>query len=298
MVPASLSLLLAAVPTPARPRAIGTWAAVGALGAALGPVIGGALVQVNWRWVFWINLPVGLAATVLALRMVPESKDEQARGRPDVIGAVLLAASVGLIAYALVEAPTWGWGSEGSWACWPPRWPAARPWCGARTGGRRRSSSRSAPAPDIQRRVRRVDPVLRGLRRVRAQLGGVPHRRLALLRGRGRAGHRARPADGAAVRPCRRAPAGRLGGRPRPGRGVRLRGERGRPGALAEPNPGPPGLPDPPAARPAARRRRGRAEHPDAAGRGQRVAHPGRSAPAAASSTWPARSAPCSASPA
>ena len=113
MVPASLSLLLAAVPAQARPRAIGTWAAVGALGAALGPVIGGALVQVDWRWVFWINLPVGLAATVLALRIVPESKDEQARGRPDVIGAVLLAASVGLIAYALVEAPTWGWGSAG-----------------------------------------------------------------------------------------------------------------------------------------------------------------------------------------
>jgi EmrB/QacA subfamily drug resistance transporter len=113
MVPASLSLLLAAVPAPARPRAIGTWAAIGALGAALGPVIGGALVQIDWRWVFWINLPVGLAATLLALRIVPESKDEQARGRPDVIGAVLLAASVGLIAYALVEAPTWGWGSAG-----------------------------------------------------------------------------------------------------------------------------------------------------------------------------------------
>ncbi|MGP7999215.1 MAG: MFS transporter [Streptosporangiaceae bacterium] len=111
MVPASLSLLLAVVPPAARPRAIGTWAAVGALGAALGPVIGGALVQADWRWVFWINLPVGLAAVLLALRIVPESRDEQARGRPDVIGAVLLAASVGLVAYALVEAPGWGWGS-------------------------------------------------------------------------------------------------------------------------------------------------------------------------------------------
>src|SRR6516165_314020 len=66
MVPASLSLLLAAVPAPARPKAIGTWSALGALGAALGPVIGGALVQVDWRWVFWINVPVGLAAMVLA----------------------------------------------------------------------------------------------------------------------------------------------------------------------------------------------------------------------------------------
>ena len=111
MVPASLSLLLAAVPAPARARAIGTWSAIGALGAALGPVIGGSLVQLSWRWVFWINLPVGVAAVLLAGRVVPESKDDQVRGRPDVIGAGLLAASVGLVALALVKAPGWGWGS-------------------------------------------------------------------------------------------------------------------------------------------------------------------------------------------
>jgi EmrB/QacA subfamily drug resistance transporter len=111
MVPASLSLLLAAVPAAARARAIGTWSAVGALGAALGPVIGGSLVQASWRWVFWINLPVGVAAILLAGRVVPESKDDQTGGRPDVIGAGLLAASVGLIALALVKAPGWGWGS-------------------------------------------------------------------------------------------------------------------------------------------------------------------------------------------
>jgi MFS family permease len=113
MVPASLSLLLAAVPAAARPRAIGTWAAMGALGAALGPVIGGALVQASWRWVFWINLPVGVAAILLAFRVVPESRDERSPGRPDVAGAVLLAAAVGLLAYALVEAPGWGWHSAG-----------------------------------------------------------------------------------------------------------------------------------------------------------------------------------------
>jgi len=113
MVPASLSLLLAAVPAPARPKALGTWSALGALGAALGPVIGGALVQVNWRWVFWVNLPVGLAAMILAVKVVPESKDERASGRPDLIGAGLLAAAVGLVALALVKAPGWGWGSVG-----------------------------------------------------------------------------------------------------------------------------------------------------------------------------------------
>ena len=66
MVPASLSLLLAAVPGPARAQAIGTWSAIGALGAALGPVIGGFLVEVSWRWVFWINIPVGVVTVFLA----------------------------------------------------------------------------------------------------------------------------------------------------------------------------------------------------------------------------------------
>jgi EmrB/QacA subfamily drug resistance transporter len=113
MVPASLSLLLAAVSPQARPQALGTWSALGALGAALGPVIGGSLVQISWRWVFWINLPVTLAAIVLAIKVVPESKDDQARGRPDLVGAGLLAAAVGLLAFALVKAPSWGWGSAG-----------------------------------------------------------------------------------------------------------------------------------------------------------------------------------------
>jgi EmrB/QacA subfamily drug resistance transporter len=113
MVPASLSLLLAAVPAQARAKALGTWSALGALGAALGPVIGGTLVQVNWRWVFWINVPVGLAAVFLAVKVVPESQDPASRGRPDVVGALLLAGSIGLVAYALVEAPGWGWGSAG-----------------------------------------------------------------------------------------------------------------------------------------------------------------------------------------
>jgi EmrB/QacA subfamily drug resistance transporter len=113
MVPASLSILLAVVPAQGRAKAIGTWSALGALGAALGPVIGGSLVQINWRWVFWVNVPVGLVAVVLAVRSVPESRDSTSRGRPDLIGAGLLAAAVGLVALALVKAPAWGWGSAG-----------------------------------------------------------------------------------------------------------------------------------------------------------------------------------------
>ncbi len=111
MAPASLSLLLACVPAKGRTAAIGTWSAFGAMGAAFGPVIGGALVQLNWRWVFLINIPIGLIAVVMAVRVVPESKDERVARMPDLLGAALLAASAGLVALALVKAPEWGWGS-------------------------------------------------------------------------------------------------------------------------------------------------------------------------------------------
>ena len=76
-------------------------------------MIGGSLVQFSWRWVFWINLPVGIVAILMARKVVPESKDDHVTGRPDVAGAGLLAAAVALVALALVKAPDWGWGSAG-----------------------------------------------------------------------------------------------------------------------------------------------------------------------------------------
>jgi EmrB/QacA subfamily drug resistance transporter len=109
MVPTSLSLLLAVVPAADRTRAIGTWSAVGALGAGLGPVVGGLLVQENWRLVFWVNIPVGVLALLLVPHTIPESRDPKAHPRPDIVGAVLLAAAVGLVALAMVKAPDWGW---------------------------------------------------------------------------------------------------------------------------------------------------------------------------------------------
>lgn len=109
MVPASLSLLLAVIPPAGRARAIGSWSAIGALGAGLGPVIGGLLVEIDWRWVFWVNIPVGMAGVLAARRLLPESRDPGVRTRPDLVGAALIAAVVGLVALALVEGPGWGW---------------------------------------------------------------------------------------------------------------------------------------------------------------------------------------------
>jgi hypothetical protein len=78
-------------------------------------VIGGGLVEIGWRWVFWVNLPVGIVAILLAVRLVPESRDERQKGRPDLLGALFLAIAVGLVAGALVEAADWGWASAGVW---------------------------------------------------------------------------------------------------------------------------------------------------------------------------------------
>lgn len=89
-----------------RARAIGVWGAVVGISMAAGPIIGGVLVDsVGWRSIFWINLPVGLAALLLTWRYVPESRAPKAR-RPDPVGQLLVIALLGSLTYAIIEAPT------------------------------------------------------------------------------------------------------------------------------------------------------------------------------------------------
>ncbi len=91
-----------------RARAIGAWGAVVGISMAAGPLIGGLLVEaVNWRAIFWVNLPVGLAALLLTLRHVPESRAPKAR-RPDPVGQILVIALFGSLTYAIIEAPNAG----------------------------------------------------------------------------------------------------------------------------------------------------------------------------------------------
>lgn len=88
-----------------RARAIGAWGAVVGLSMAAGPLVGGLLVDsVGWRSIFWINLPVGLAALVLTLRFVPESRAPKAR-RADPVGQLLVITLFGSLTYAIIEAP-------------------------------------------------------------------------------------------------------------------------------------------------------------------------------------------------
>lgn len=89
-----------------RARAIGVWGAVVGISMAAGPIIGGVLVDsVGWRSIFWINLPVGLAALLLTWRYVPESRAPKAR-RPDPVGQLLVIALLGSLTNAIIEAPT------------------------------------------------------------------------------------------------------------------------------------------------------------------------------------------------
>ena len=94
-----------------RARALGAWGGTFALSVALGPVLGGILVEsVGWRGVFWVNIPVGLAAIALTARFVPESRAPRAR-RPDPAGQALIVVMLGSLTYAIIEGPTDGWHS-------------------------------------------------------------------------------------------------------------------------------------------------------------------------------------------
>jgi EmrB/QacA subfamily drug resistance transporter len=111
LTPASLGLLLTATPPERRVRAVRIWAASGAVAAALGPAVGGLLVQASWRWAFLINIPVGVVALVLAARVVPASRDLGVTRLPDLAGAAVVTVAIGALALGLVKGPVWGWGS-------------------------------------------------------------------------------------------------------------------------------------------------------------------------------------------
>ena len=109
LLPTSLALLLPEFEPAERPAAIGVWAAIGGVAAAVGPPLGGLLVQASWRLVFIVNVPVGLAALAYGLRLLRESHDER-QERPDLLGSALVIVAVGVLALGLVKAPAWGWG--------------------------------------------------------------------------------------------------------------------------------------------------------------------------------------------
>jgi EmrB/QacA subfamily drug resistance transporter len=112
MMPATLSIITNAFPPEERGKAIGTWAGVSAMALAIGPVVGGFLVEsVSWQSIFFLNVPVAIGAVVIALFAVRESRDETVERSIDVPGVLTLTVGLAALVLALVEGNEWGWGS-------------------------------------------------------------------------------------------------------------------------------------------------------------------------------------------
>jgi EmrB/QacA subfamily drug resistance transporter len=104
LVPGSLALISASFPEAERGRAIGTWSGFTAMTAALGPVLGGWVVEhLSWRWVFFINLPLAVIVLAITMWRVPETRAEQRRGRFDWSGVALATAGLGALVFGLIE---------------------------------------------------------------------------------------------------------------------------------------------------------------------------------------------------
>jgi EmrB/QacA subfamily drug resistance transporter len=113
VAPSALSIITTTVPEgPDRAKALGAFAAISGGGGAVGLLLGGLLTDaLSWQWVFFVNVPVGVIALLLALRFVPESRAEDRRGGFDLIGAFLVTSGLVLLTYAIVKAQDFGWGS-------------------------------------------------------------------------------------------------------------------------------------------------------------------------------------------
>jgi EmrB/QacA subfamily drug resistance transporter len=112
MMPATLSIITNAFPPQERGKAIGTWAGVSALALAIGPVLGGFLVQsVSWQSIFFLNLPVAACAVVVTVFAVRESRDETVERTVDVPGVATLTVGLAALVLALIEGNGWHWGS-------------------------------------------------------------------------------------------------------------------------------------------------------------------------------------------
>jgi EmrB/QacA subfamily drug resistance transporter len=111
--PAALSIISTTFAEGAeRAKALGVWAAIAIGGSAVGLILGGVLTQYfSWPWIFFVNVPVGIAAFLLSLRLIPESRDDHAHRSYDVAGAVTVTGGLMALVYAIVDAQSAGWGS-------------------------------------------------------------------------------------------------------------------------------------------------------------------------------------------
>ena len=112
LTPTSLGLILATFPPERRGGAVRTWAAIGGFAAALGPLVGGLLVAASWRWIFLVNVPIGLLALGLGWRLLPHIPGQNVRV-PNLWAAALVTIGIGALTFGIVKSHDWGWSSPG-----------------------------------------------------------------------------------------------------------------------------------------------------------------------------------------
>ncbi len=118
ILPATLSIISATFHPRERATAIGIWVGVAGVGLALGPLVGGALIEsVNWHWIFYVNVPIGIVGFAAARVFVPESRDASADRSLDLLGLATSAGALFALTFALVEANRYGWSSTPILAC-------------------------------------------------------------------------------------------------------------------------------------------------------------------------------------
>jgi EmrB/QacA subfamily drug resistance transporter len=118
LLPASLSLLLAAFPAERRSQVVALWGGVGALAVATGPSLGAALITAGgWRWAFFVNVPIGALAWLAGRRVLVRSRPGAAGAAPDYLGALLIALALAALVLGITEGPSWGWASAPVIAC-------------------------------------------------------------------------------------------------------------------------------------------------------------------------------------
>jgi EmrB/QacA subfamily drug resistance transporter len=112
LTPGSLAIIAASFHSDDRAAAVGAWSGLGGIAAAIGPLVGGWLVELNWRLVFLVNVPVAVLIVVVAVRHVPESRDPEAAGRLDVIGTSLAVVGLGALTFGLTRAGGAGYSGQ------------------------------------------------------------------------------------------------------------------------------------------------------------------------------------------
>jgi EmrB/QacA subfamily drug resistance transporter len=119
IIPASLGLVLTTLPPDRVKRGVRVWAVSGAAAGSIGPVVGGLLTALSWRWIFVINLPIGIAAVLVTWKLIPNVRHDRTTRMPDLFGSLMIVVAVGAISLGLLNGANWGWGSAkiiGSWA--------------------------------------------------------------------------------------------------------------------------------------------------------------------------------------